>query len=83
MRLSHGLVAALCFFFTPERKPVIITGKGPVGKVFAFILPREQLVEPAGCIALELGIDVVLNKSVPTEQILAAAECKHLGLTLL
>lgn len=47
---------------------------------FAFILPREQLVEPAGRIARELGIDVVLNKSVPTEQILeAAAECKHLG----
>ncbi len=51
---------------------------------FGFILPREQLVEPAGRIARELGIDVVLNKSVPTEQILeVAAECKRLGADIL
>lgn len=37
---------------------------------FALLLPREEMVEPAGRIARELEMDVVLNQSVPTERIL-------------
>ena len=33
---------------------------------FALLLPREEMVEPAGRIARELEMDVVLNQSVPT-----------------
>ena len=39
---------------------------------FALLLPREEMVEPAGRIARELEMDVVLNQSVPTERILGA-----------
>ena len=35
---------------------------------FALLLPREEMVEPAGRIARELEMDVVLNQSVPTER---------------
>ena len=41
---------------------------------FALILPREELVEPAGRIARELGMEVVLNKSVATEHVLELIE---------
>ena len=41
---------------------------------FALLLPREEMVEPAGRIARELEMDVVLNQSVPTERILDLME---------
>lgn len=51
---------------------------------FALILPREELVEPAGRIARELGMEVVLNKSVSTEHVLEQAEvCRALGADIL
>lgn len=46
---------------------------------FALLLPREEMVEPAGRIARELEMDVVLNQSVPTERILDLMEdCRRL-----
>lgn len=51
---------------------------------FGFILPRADMVEPAGRIAAELGMKVVLNHSVPTDQILPLAEeCRRLGADIL
>ena len=51
---------------------------------FALLLPRSEMVEPAGRIARELGMDVVLNKSVPTDQILEQVEeCRALGADIL
>lgn len=51
---------------------------------FALILPREELVEPAGRIARELGMEVVLNKSVATEHVLEQIEaCRALGADIL
>ena len=47
---------------------------------FALLLPREEMVEPAGRIARELEMDVVLNQSVPTERILDLMEdCRRTG----
>ena len=46
---------------------------------FALLLPRAETVEPAGRIDRELGTEVVLNKSVPTEHILEhGEECRAL-----
>lgn len=51
---------------------------------FALLLPRAEMVEPAGRIARELGMEVVLNKSVPTEHILEQVEeCRALGADIL
>lgn len=51
---------------------------------FALLLPRAEMVEPAGRIARELGMEVVLNKSVPTEQVLELMEeCRTLGADIL
>jgi len=51
---------------------------------FALLLPRAEMVEPAGRIARELGMEVVLNKSVPTEHILEhLEECRALGADIL
>lgn len=51
---------------------------------FALLLPREEMVEPAGRIARELGMDVVLNRSVPTERVLELMEeCRSLGADVL
>ncbi|WP_297213665.1 PrpR N-terminal domain-containing protein [uncultured Flavonifractor sp.] len=51
---------------------------------FALLLPREEMVEPAGRIARELGMDVVLNKSVATERVLEEMEaCRALGADVL
>ena len=50
---------------------------------FALLLPREEMVEPAGRIARELEMDVVLNQSVPTERILDLMEdCRRTGCLL-
>ena len=47
---------------------------------FGFLLPRAEMVEPAGRIAGELEMDVVLNRWVKTDEILtAAAECVARG----
>lgn len=47
---------------------------------FGFLLPRAEMVEPAGRIAAELEMDVVLNRWVRTDEILtAAAECVARG----
>ena len=40
---------------------------------FGLLLPRMEMVEPAGRIARELGMDVVLNQSTSTEQVLEVA----------
>lgn len=51
---------------------------------FALLLPREEMVEPAGRIARELEMDVVLNQSVPTERILDLMEdCRRAGADIL
>ena len=51
---------------------------------FALLLPREEMVEPAGRIARELEMDVVLNQSVPTERILDLMEdCRRTGADIL
>ena len=51
---------------------------------FALLLPREEMVEPAGRIARELEMDVVLNQSVPTERILDLIEdCRRTGADIL
>lgn len=51
---------------------------------FAFLLPRPELVEPAGRFARELNMEVVLNRSAHTEQILELAEeAKRLGADIL
>ena len=51
---------------------------------FGLLLPRQEMVEPAGRIARELGMDVVLNRSSPTEQVLElAAEARRLGADIL
>ena len=51
---------------------------------FALLLPRTEMVEPAGRIARELGMEVVLNKSVPTEEVLnQVEECRALGADIL
>ncbi|WP_130870409.1 PrpR N-terminal domain-containing protein [Intestinimonas massiliensis (ex Afouda et al. 2020)] len=51
---------------------------------FALLLPREEMVEPAGRIARELGMEVVLNRSVATEHVLEQAEtCRALGADIL
>ena len=51
---------------------------------FALLLPRAEMVEPAGRIAPERGMEVVLNKSVPTEHILEQVEeCRALGADIL
>lgn len=51
---------------------------------FALLLPRAEMVEPAGRIARELGMEVVLNKSVLTEHILEhLEECRALGADIL
>jgi len=51
---------------------------------FALLLPREEMVEPAGRIARELGMDVVLNRAAATERILEeAAEARRLGADIL
>lgn len=41
---------------------------------FAFILPRTDMVEPAGRIGRELGMEVVLNRAIHTDQVAEAAE---------
>ena len=47
---------------------------------FALIFPRQEMVEPAGRIARELQMNVVLNQFTNTEDILdMAAEAKRLG----
>lgn len=47
---------------------------------FAFLLPRTDMVEPAGRIARELGLEVVLNRAIHTEQIGEAVEdCRRAG----
>ena len=51
---------------------------------FGLLLPRMEMVEPAGRIARELGMDVVLNQSTSTEQVLeVAAEARRLGADIL
>lgn len=51
---------------------------------FAFILPRAEMIEPAGRIAAELDMKVVLNRSVPADQVLTLAEeCRLLGADIL
>lgn len=47
---------------------------------FAFLLPRQDMVEPAGRIARELGMSVVLNCCVSTDQLVGMlTECRRLG----
>lgn len=41
---------------------------------FALLLPREEMVQPAGRIARELGLEVVYNRSATTDRILELAE---------
>ena len=51
---------------------------------FALLLPREEMVEPAGRIAQELGMEVVMNRSVSTKNILEHAQaCRALGADIL
>ena len=51
---------------------------------FALLLPREKMVETAGPIAQELGMEVVLNRFTTAEQVLAdAAEARRLGADIL
>ena len=51
---------------------------------FGLILPRESMVEPAGRIARELGMDVVFNRSTTAEHVLEeAAEARRLGADIL
>ena len=51
---------------------------------FALLLPREEMVEPAGRIARELEMDVVHNQSVPTERILdLMVDCRRAGADIL
>lgn len=51
---------------------------------FALILPREEMVEPAGRIARELGMEVVVNKAVDTDRVLEEIEeCRALGADVL
>ena len=40
---------------------------------FGILLPRAELVEPAGRIASELGMNIVLNRWVKTDEIISAA----------
>lgn len=47
---------------------------------FALLMPREEMVQPAGRIARELGLDVVLNRSCATERVMELVEeGKQLG----
>lgn len=41
---------------------------------FALLLPREEMVQPAGRIARELGMEVVYNRAATTDRILELAE---------
>lgn len=41
---------------------------------FAFLLPRPDMVEPAGRIARELGMEVVVNQAIHTDQVAQAVE---------
>lgn len=41
---------------------------------YALLMPREEMVQPAGRIAREMGMEVVLNRSGPTERILELLE---------
>ena len=51
---------------------------------YGLLLPRTDMVEPAGRIARELGMDVVFNQSGDTERILdMAAEARRLGADIL
>ena len=51
---------------------------------FGLLLPRMEMVEPAGRIARELGMDVVPNQSTSTEQVQeVAAEARRLGADIL
>lgn len=47
---------------------------------FSLLMPREEMVQPAGRIARELGLEVVLNRSGPTERIMdLVEESRRLG----